>query len=183
MPNWCENELKISGKELDVSSLLEAVRSDRLGDEEPDLIDFNKVIPYPQEYREKDKIAQEARDQWHALPEDSRPPYSEVVPRDGYNQGGYEWCSRSWGTKWNACDISLLKDEIKNGRRNVLLYFTTAWSPPEPIVRELADKFPTLNLQLKYWEGGCGFKGVLEFRKGECVKDQHDNQYRGHRGG
>ncbi|OHV17805.1 hypothetical protein BK022_03330 [Methylorubrum extorquens] len=52
-----------------------------------------------------------------------------------------DWCIRSWGTKWNTCDF--------NGRMiDGMIYdcvFDTAWSCPEPALRELAAKYPALS--------------------------------------
>jgi len=42
MPNWCENELYISGP--DVRRVLEAIK----GEKKDDVIDFNKIIPMPE---------------------------------------------------------------------------------------------------------------------------------------
>jgi hypothetical protein len=41
MPNWCENELYISGP--DVRRVLEAIK----GENKDDVIDFDKIIPMP----------------------------------------------------------------------------------------------------------------------------------------
>lgn len=183
MPNWCENELKIWGKPEAVQTVLDHIRPDSNDNpHEAQLIDFDKIIPYPEEYRVKDEIAKKAEAEWRALPEGERPPYN-TLPKDGFNSGGYDWCVRSWGTKWNACDVMQMMDETKGQVRKFGFGFSTAWSPPEPVVRALGELFPTVNFQLKYWEGGVGFKGTLEIRKGECVKDETDNSYRGHRGG
>lgn len=183
MPNWCENELKIWGKAEDVQSVLDRIRKeDNDNPDEDPLIDFNKIIPYPEEYRVQDEVAKKAEAEWRALPEGERPPYS-TLPKDGFNSGGYHWCIANWGTKWNACDVMEIRDGLKGTTRTYGVGFSTAWSPPEPIIRKLGETFPTVNFQLKYWEGGVGFKGTLEIRKGECVKDETDNSYRGGRGG
>lgn len=45
MPNWTENELTISGP--DVQKVLNAIRSEAHEDEDACLLDFDKIIPYP----------------------------------------------------------------------------------------------------------------------------------------
>lgn len=47
----------------------------------------------------------------------------------------YDWHNKNWGTKWNACE-TLVIDE-----NNV--EFQTAWSTPEPIIKELSKKYHT----------------------------------------
>ena len=43
----------------------------------------------------------------------------------------YDWACAHWGTKWNACDSFIDKD-------NDTITFETAWSCPAPILKELA---------------------------------------------
>src|SRR5262245_41566713 len=67
------------------------------------LIDFNKLIPYPERYAKAD------RERWEW--EKANPGASWAdAPEDGYNQGGYEWCLKHWGTKWNAFRQARLGD-------------------------------------------------------------------------
>ena len=51
MPNWCENDLVIQGSEEAINKLKEYVKSDRSD------FDFNKMIPYPEEYAVADGAA------------------------------------------------------------------------------------------------------------------------------
>ena len=59
MPNWAENELTISGP--DVNKILETIRSQG-EDQDVCLFDFNTIIPYPQIYRDMDERAEEYRE-------------------------------------------------------------------------------------------------------------------------
>lgn len=45
MPNWCENELTVSGKGLFVGAFLEGVRG------EEGVLDFQRVVPIPDEVK------------------------------------------------------------------------------------------------------------------------------------
>lgn len=170
MPNWCENELYIKGKKSEVEAFLDLVRGSRDDDTE---LDFTKIVPYPDPY----KAADEARRAWEenhkGVPWGDRPP----PPADGYNQGGYEWCIANWGTKWNACDT-----RVRKTSRGCTFSFNTAWSPPAPVIRKAASLFPSLQFDLKYWEGGCGFQGGLSV-KGDDVLNDWDDHYTGNRGG
>jgi hypothetical protein len=98
----------------------------------------------------------------------------------------YGWCISNWGTKWGACDSELLcSEEIKlKGKESweVEYRFNTAWSPPKEALLHISEMFPNLSFVLKYWEGGCCFKGVFKFENGEVFKDI-TKEYTGHRGG
>jgi hypothetical protein len=119
MPNWTENELTISGP--DVQKVLDAIRSDADGDENERILDFNRIIPYPKQYRELDLRANEYQQKFLAIDRDDPERQGKletlaaeygVEPgtpwiTDGFNSGGYEWCCEFWGSKWNACHPTL----------------------------------------------------------------------------
>jgi hypothetical protein len=171
MPNWCENELTIFGKPSAVREVLVAIAPAPDGDGEATLghISFNKIIPYPEEYELADQASEEARARGDEL-------------KDAFNHGGYEWCTRHWGTKWDACEQGDVAPGSLDGVRRADLSFSTAWTPPLPVIRELGRRFPGVRFRLKYWEGGLGYRGDLTVVGGEDKKYVHD-RYRGSRGG
>lgn len=119
MPNWCENELTITGP--DVNRVLEAIRSENDPEQEVRLFDFNRIIPYPQIYRDLDLRAAAYQEKLLAIPRDDPERRQKlealgleygVEPgtpwiQDGYNSGGYEWSCDNWATKWNASHVHL----------------------------------------------------------------------------
>ena len=176
MPNWCENELRIDGTSEDVEKVFEFIKTEK------SIFDFNQLIPYPQEYTEMDdEAATLGYEEFHKK-------YGENA-KDGYNSGGYNWCIKSWGTKWNACSPR---------REGDAMIFDTAWSPPQPVVIALAKMFPTVSFHLEYFEGGMGFAGgfscmSLEYQKdddmgeplepGKVYREWFTNEYAGRKGG
>ena len=90
MPNYCENELTIAGNKEDVQKLLDLIKS-----KESDF-DFDKVIPYPENLKKLDEIAQKHRDKEEAFrkehgyernaPEVCKWRLENPAPKDGYNQ-------------------------------------------------------------------------------------------------
>lgn len=200
MPNWCENQLIISGKPEALKEFMEFARSgvDRLGRpmEKTTPLDFHKFIPYPEDYAKLDRIAREwerteekewfkskqKRVRWRWLLRKitfgrlGKFPWHER-PKDGYNQGGYGWCCNNWGTKWNACDLVL-----RTYARSTHYFFNTAWSPPSPVVRKMAELYPDLRFKLKFWEMGAAYQGVFEIKDGEVITDI-TRDYHGLKGG
>lgn len=175
MPNWCENELEITGSRKELERLRKFVMSDfnstyvlsrdgktKNDDHNPDdwVFDFNSVIPYPEKYARQDLEAK-----------------SNPKKKDGYNNGGYEWCVKNWGTKWDACDAKWERIDDR------LFYsFNTAWSPPLPVIRKLIGLFPKLEFELTYYEGGMAFQGKYGGKGGEVITDEQ-SKYDGDRGG
>ena len=166
MPNWCVNKLYVAGPKKQVEDFLSKVSS------EDTLFDFSGIIPYPEEWALMDR----AHRQWEVdnrdIPWGERPPR----PKDGYNQGGYEWCNSNWGTKWNAGSI-----DLKRTTRGCTISFDTPWSPPSPVIVKASELFPKLTFTLKYWECGMGFKGTLWAQEGQTQEDE--SSYSGHKGG
>jgi len=142
------------------------------------LFDCNTIIPYPEQYRKLDEAAQKWEENAREAAENGGPQFNwSDRPTDGFNQGGYEWCCANWGTKWGVYQVR------REFRKTSLFYsFQTAWSPPEPVIRELAKMFPKLRLKLKFFEQGAAYQGVLEL-KGEEEITYWTGDYRGHRGG
>jgi hypothetical protein len=163
MPNWCENDLTVEGSRLEIDRFLVGIRTgmdefsktakngDALDIRE---FDFNRILPYPKKFQWSNKQT------------------------DGYNSGGYDWCVNNWGTKWNACDVVVVRVD----EECVELHFNTAWAPPEPVVRKMISMFPKLEFTLEYYEQGVGYCGVLRGADGKVVEDK-TKKYNGDRGG
>lgn len=53
----------------------------------------------------------------------------------------YDWCCNNWGTKWDAYkfgDKVTIEDDDDS---YVRMEFFTAWSPPQPILEKINEKF------------------------------------------
>lgn len=182
MPNWCESDLTVTGQ--DVQKVLDYVAS---GDS---VLDFNKIIPYPAKFKELDARAEEYGKKVSAI-YDKELSEQETEKKlialdveynapvtDGYNQGGYQWCNRNWGTKWNACNPRI----SSQSKKRAMIKFETPWAPPVPVIAVLAEKFPEFTFTMKYYERGMEFQGTLKFENGKLVLVKN-NPYHGKRGG
>src|SRR5690349_15637193 len=132
MPNHVENELTVTGDEAALLALVQAIDGDGP-------FDCDKIIPYPERFKTLDKAAKDF-DEKHGA-------NAVGGPRDGFNSGGYEWCKKNWGTKWGVYDARLHRDGT-----TAQFYFRSAWTPPLPVIRKAAEKFPGLTFELNYYE-------------------------------
>jgi hypothetical protein len=57
-----------------------------------------------------------------------------------------------WGTKWIGYDVRIGESSIE---------FYTAWSPPVPVIKKLAELHKELVFTLEYAEPGMMFRGVV----------------------
>lgn len=182
MPNWCENDLVVSGPKKELDRLREFIKGCGKNDEDDERVfDFNKVIPYPKKFSNIDKLsrAQDAKrnkameELGYSAPNDMpKKKYDELWEKypsipDGYNGGGYNWCCEKWGTKWNASDPEI----TQNCDTELFIGFETAWSPPIPVIKKLGKLFPKLSFNLKYYEQGVAYKGELDIKKGKVYND------------
>jgi hypothetical protein len=115
---------------------------------------FDKLLPYPEHFAAADKAAHEA--------EKAGIPYSQR-PKDGYNQGGYQWCIQNWGTKWGAYDAAWDCDCVT---------FNTAWSTAWPVWELLAKHFKDDNVEMviEYADEDRGNNcGIITYKGGKQV--------------
>jgi hypothetical protein len=79
------------------------------------------------------------------------------------------------GTKWVGYDLYIGESTID---------FFTAWSPPIPIIKKLAELHKDFVFRLEYYEEGNAFRGVVtaEWVNGEALLEDNcwgmtDNDY------
>ena len=178
MPNHCYNELIVNGTQEHIDEVFLFIASGE-GD-----FDFNKIIPYPEHFKQRDDDASATK------PTEVAAFIEKYGDRnDGYNSGGYTWCCDNWGTKWNAYEVV---------RRDYSLFFQTAWAPPKPVIVALAKLFPDVTFHLEFFEHGMEFAGGFTcfgrcdyeeeyedepFSAGKVVREWYTNEYKGSKGG
>lgn len=84
--------------------------------------------------------------------------FNNVVPEPKEAEDWYMWRVNSWGTKWNSsCAEITYEDE-----ETLEYQFDTAWSPPEPIILQLREKFgDDVHISAFYDEPSMEFAGYL----------------------
>ena len=165
MPNWCENCLTIIGDSKKIAKLLRSICN------EEGEIDFEKIIPSP-------KTIEECPERY-IVKEEEKVSISREPDRPWFNW--YEWQCNNWGTKWNAdySSDSLLNKAKELEEHNydgcddgVDIFFSTAWSPAIPIAEKLIEDNKDLNIELKYFEWGMWYGGIVdEYGNRDCEDD------------
>jgi len=173
MPNWVTNIILLEGDAKQIEALKEHVKS------EESEFDFNKIIPMPEElsvtgstqYADKflekyknapmQEIILERLDQsieyflyeiecaGDKLTEKDINATKQMVHnyfKYGYTYW-YDWHIDMWGTKWEADGASADGDCIS---------FNTAWSTPEPVIRELSKLYPKVIIKVNYADEDLG---------------------------
>ncbi len=181
MPNWCENDLYVTGKMEDIAKFQEFAKSKT----DDALLSANSFIPYPEKFAVADEKCKLNREILNALPRTLSINIGNINGwgTDGYNAGGYEWCIANWGTKWGLCDVQLVEEDMwSDNEIQVTYFFNTAWSPPIPVIEAMGKKFYSLEFRLDYFEQGAAFNGRMIIEGGKCVYHER-GKYFGNRGG
>jgi len=76
----------------------------------------------------------------------------------------YEWCTKNWGTKWNAYGFEGMPPFDPNSDT---IKFDTAWSGVPGIIGKIAEMAPLAELTYRYADEDLGANvGILEYRDG-----------------
>ena len=172
MPNHTANNFTVTGPKADVLRFVAQIKGN---DSE---IDFNKVLPIPDELRgtsspsrimtqeEIDKIWAE----WNKRKDEGklssfemeRPmglgitqaKYDEFILKYGYADW-YDWSIFSWGTKWNAYDVTEWSvNECSEYTTSATIYYETAWSPATALWLNVSKEYPTLEFYHEFADEG-----------------------------
>jgi len=143
MPNWCANEMEVSGPTERVKLFMKEVSGRGPYDrEEKNLFDFNKVVP---------------------MPEEAISDYENI---------GYNWQLANWGCKWGASTFSCNIEELSTGSAVAHYVYDTPWAPGnECFFKELSLKYPDLRFFNKYVEPGMAFAGEITAENGNVVDE------------
>jgi hypothetical protein len=139
MPNWCYNDLRVSGPAEDLAQFQKQARGvlprkPTKNQPAPEVFSFQNLLPVPAELSGADSRA-----------------------------AAHEWRLQHWG-----CRSDTLGSEQAGTTRDggVLYRFETPWSPPVPFVREVSAQWPTLVFLLDYEEQLAGFRGLARAAAG-----------------
>lgn len=165
MPNWCSNLLRIKGHKNDIPKCIEFMGSkDKDGRTIP--IDFNKIDPQPDNLLDAHKLREIIIQE---DPTKSTVDYIHTLLRDDRCWRG--WRMNHWGTtaKLNPYDCS--EFEMNSAGTIAEIRFQTAWSPVSPLIKTLSSKFPDMEFELWFYEGGVGFAGIEFYRGGTLMEE------------
>ena len=154
MPNWCDNQITISGPESVIDKIEKIVREEENIDlsskekgESMGLLNF--MYPMPKE-----------------LDGTTSPSSSADKPQpmvDGFDNW-YDWRCENWSTKWDVNEfygVDRQGDTISFG-------FSSAWSPPIGAYEKFLADNEDCSLKAYYYEGGCDFMGEWDNGSDDC---------------
>ncbi len=142
MPNWCFQNLVITGNKKETRKFLKAISMpesyDELGILKPAYYDMNHLVPIPEKEEWTDEL-------------------------DSFFGGALG----VWGTKWGAVDIDI--DDKDSSPLH--LRYISAWSPCDKLVQNISKQFPSLVFGYSCTEEADFFAGWEIYCNGEKVAE------------
>jgi len=138
MANHCANRIEIQGEAKDVAVVKKFLQG------KDTCFDFNNILPMPEELENT------------LVPVPDPETFKNRRLRKLYGTDSwYDWKILHWGTKWNS-----FNGEIADMDDEYLVYkFDTAWSPPEPVIHALREKFEEISITAFFDEPGMEIAG------------------------
>ena len=151
MPNWCDNQVTITGPSSVIDKIEKIVKEEKDGN---GLLNF--FHPMPKE-----------------LDGTTSPSSSADKPQpmiEGFDNW-YDWRCENWSTKWDVNEFYGVDKQADAliGHSTISFAFSSAWSPPIGAYEKFLEKNEDCSLKAYYYEGGCDFMGCWDNGADECL--------------
>ena len=147
MPNWCDNQITITGPNSVIDKIEKIVKEEKDGNGL-----LNYFYPMPKELDGTTADGSEDK---------------EMLAKHGHSDW-YSWRTDNWSTKWEVNEfygVDRQGDTISFG-------FSSAWSPPigayEQFIISSSEKKQDVSIKAYYYEGGCDFMGEWDNGSDDC---------------
>jgi hypothetical protein len=143
MPNHCANGLTVKHKDKEMMDLFKTFIN-----REKSTLDFNKIIPMPEELAitVSPTIVVKTQDEADKINSDYVPTLGEGTTTRAISKQEHarreklfdaenwlDWSCNNWGTKWNSYNGEIIFEDDNK----IVMQFYTAWCPPIPIFEKL----------------------------------------------
>ena len=157
MPNWCDNQVSITGPNSVIDNIEKIVKEDD-SHANNGLLNFFKPMP-------------------KVLEGTTSPSSSADKPQpmvEGFDNW-YDWRVENWSTKWEVnefygVDRQHLNDSLDES--TISFGFSSAWSPPinayQTFIMNMSEKNLDVSVKAYYYEGGCDFMGCWDNGDDDC---------------
>jgi len=153
MPNWCNNNISISGPIETIKQLWEEANQEG---EDGGLL--NAMVPMPKELRETTKGSGDEL---------------QTEKYDGFTNW-YDWSVARWGTKWDVSTEGLEFTDNGDGTATIEGWFDSAWAPPIEAYNTFCDDMDNCSLEASYHEPGMDFAGFYTNGEDEYLENLHE---------
>ena len=153
MPNWCDNQVTITGPNSVIDKIEKIVNEDD-SHKNTGLLHF--FHPMPKELRDTTADGKEDK---------------KLMKKYGYSDW-YGWACDNWSTKWEVCEFYGVDrqylTEQSEGESMISFAFSSAWAPPIGAYENFLANNEDCSLKAYYYEGGCDFMGEWDNGSDDC---------------
>ena len=151
MPNWCNNQITITGP----NSVIDKI--EKIVDEKQETQGLLQFM-YPMPEGLKNTTADMTEDK-------------EMIKKYGYSDW-YGWATNEWGTKWEVSEFYGVDrqylTETSEGESTISFAFDSAWAPPTGAYENFIANNEDCSLRATYYEPGCDFMGIWQDYDDKC---------------
>ena len=149
MPNWCNNNVEISGPKKIIDQI-EKIVDEKKNKKGQGLFDW--MVPMPKELRKTMADGTERK---------------ELLEKYGHSDW-YSWANSEWGTKWDCASEFYGFD--RKDESTITFGFDTAWAPALTAFETWLANNEDCSLRCMYYEPGCDFAGVWDNGHDQCIE-------------
>ena len=150
MPNWCDNQLSITGPNSVIDKIEKIVKEEK---DTNGLLNFFYPMPKQLEGTEAGPPAKTKKEKLER---------ARLQVEYGASNW-YDWRTTNWSTKWEVCEFygvdRQYHSEQNEGESTISFGFSSAWAPPIGAYEMFLEKNEECSLRAFYYEGGCDFMG------------------------
>jgi len=159
MPNWCDNQVTITGPNS-VIDKIEKIVNEESNNAENGLLQFFHPMPKALLETEAGPIAKTKAEK------DERKARKLEFGAENW----YDWRVNNWQTKWEVCEFYGVDKQADAliGHSTISFGFSSAWSPPTGAYEQFLRDNDDCSLKAYYYEGGCDFMGEWDNGSDDC---------------
>ena len=148
MPNWCNNNITITGPNKIIDKIDKIVAEEG---SEGNLLQY--FYPMPKELN--DTTADGSKDK-------------AMIKKHGYSSW-YDWRVDNWSTKWDVNEFySIRRIELGIDESEISFGFDSAWAPPIGAYENFLNENSNVSIKATYYEPGCDFMGIWDNGDDAC---------------
>ena len=148
MPNWCNNNIKITGPNSVIDKIEKIVKNEKYEKASDGLLNY--FHPMPKGLR--DTTADGSKDK-------------AMMKKYGFSNW-YDWAVENWSTKWDIHefygDDGGNRNYINDDESEISFGFDSAWAPPIGAYEEFLANNDNCSIRTTYYEPGCDFMGIWD---------------------
>jgi len=145
MPNWCNNNITITGPNKIIDKIEKIAKTEEYEEGQYGLLNY--FYPMPDELRDTTADGTKRK---------------KLQKKYGFDDW-YGWAVENWSTKWDIHEFyGVDRNYINDDESTIAFGFDSAWSPPIGAYQEFLANNSNVSIRTTYYEGGCDFMGIWD---------------------